>query len=136
MTQSAENLPNLCGQTVLIAEPNPLIALDLAATLGGWGAQPVLYYDLDGTAQLAAPAMVQAALIDVPQFHQPLIGLIGELRRHGVPTVLTTAYGSEFIGGHFPGMALFDKPVDYAALARWFGAAVQPSWLARKACNG
>ena len=136
MTVPACNLPSLCGQFVLIAEPNPLIAMDLAATLGGWGARPLLYYDLDGPAQSAAPAMVRTALIDVPHCHQPLAGLIGELQRRGVPTVLTTACGADFISGAFPGMHVFDKPVDYAALARWFSAAVQPAWPAQKACNG
>ncbi len=135
MIVPACDLPEFDGQTVLIAEPNPLIALDLAETLSGWGARPLLYHELDAPAQLAAPAMVQAALIDVPQFHQPLSGLIGELRRHGVPTVLTTAYGSEFIVGHFSGLAIFDKPVDYAALARWFRVAAQPPALGRTACT-
>ena len=129
MTNPACDLPNLYGQTVLIAEPNPLIAMDLAATLTGWGARPLLYYDLDGPAQMAAPSVVGAALIDVPYTHQPLAGLIGALQQRDVPTVLTTAVGASFISDAFPGLHVFDKPVDHAALARWLSAAAQSSGL-------
>ena len=136
MTQSAENLPNLFGQTVLIAEPNPLIALDLAVTLGGWGASPVVYYDLTGPEQSSALGRVCAALVDVPHNHEPMAGLIAALRRRGVPTVLTTACGAQSIAGQFPGLKVFDKPVDYAALAKWFGGAAASFGGTGEACTG
>lgn len=136
MTQSAGDLPNLCGLTVLIAEPNPLIALDLAATLGGWGARPSLYYDLTGPEQSSALDLVCAALVDVPSNHEPLSELIAALRRRGVPTVLTTACGADSIGGQFPEMKVFDKPVDYAALAQWFGGAAAPFEGTGETCTG
>ena len=123
MISPASGQPQLCGQIVLIAEPNSLIALDLAATFSGWGAQPLLYYDLDGAAQLAAFTVAQAALIDVPVDCEPLTDLIAALMGRGVPTALTTAGGATDLGGRFPGLAVFEKPVDYLALARWLCAA-------------
>jgi hypothetical protein len=122
MIGPTRELPCICGQSVLIVESNALIALDLAATLGGWGAEPVIYYDLADSAQSAASSMVSVALIDVPDNHQPLTGLIEVLQRRGVPTALTTACDKDIIGGFFPGMKIFDKPTDYSAMQQWFRA--------------
>ena len=134
MNQSAGGLPDLGGHTVLIAESNPLIALDLAETLGGWGARPSLYYDLTGLEQSSALALVCAAVIDVPSDHERLFGLISALRDRGVPTALTTACGAANIMAQFPGLKVFDKPVDYEALAQWFGEAVPSAACAGKTC--
>ncbi len=126
MISPACYLPYLCGKIVLIAEPNGLIAMDLAATFSGWGARPVLYCDLDGPAQLAAPGLADAALVDLPLDREPLAGLIQALRRRGVPTVLTTAGAAHNVSGDFPGLKIFEKPVVYPALAQWFCSAVSP----------
>ena len=136
MISPTYDLPQLDGQIILIAEPNSLIALDLAATFSGWGARPLLYYDLDGPAQMAAPTLAQAALIDVPLNCEPLVDLIGALNRHGVPTVLTTAGGTDSIGGRFPGLAVFDKAVDYLALAHWVCAAVPTAGIVKQSGTG
>ena len=136
MMSPANELPQLSGQFVLIAEPNALIAMDLAATFSGWGAVPVLYFELDGPAQLAAPALAKAALVDLPLEREPLTQLLSALQQHGVPTALTTADGAHSIGGNFSGLKVFDKPVDYAALAQWFGAAPTPSESAGKTSTG
>ena len=136
MISPDNELPQLCGQLILIAEPNSLIAMDLAATFSGWGAVPMLYYDLDGPGQLAAPALATAALVDLPLKCEPLAGLVAALQRHGVATALTTADGVHSIGGNFSGMRVFDKPVDYAALAHWFGAAAARSGCAAKTSTG
>lgn len=136
MISPASGQPQLCGQIVLIAEPNPLIALDLAAMFSAWGAQPLLYYDLDGPAQLAAYTAARAALIDVPLDCEPLSGLIAALMQHGVPTALTTAGGAADLGERFPRLAVFDKPVDYLALAQWLCAAVPSARTAAQSGSG
>ena len=126
MISPACDLPYLCGKIVLIAEPNALIAMDLAATFSGWGARPLLYCDLDGPAQLTALATADAALVDVPLNREPLASLIQALKRRGVPTVLTTAGAAHNLSGEFPGLKIFEKPVVYPALAQWFCSAVSP----------
>lgn len=136
MNQSAGGLPDLGGHTVLIAEPNPLIALDLAETLGGWGGRSSLYYEQTSPDQLSALGLVCAALVDVPSDHESVLRLITALRDRGVPTVLTTACGADNIMAQFPGLKVFDKPVDYEALAQWFGGAVHSAACAGKACMG
>ena len=124
MPQASDALPNLAGQAVLIAEPNSLIAMDLSGQLREWGARPTPYYDLPGPEQTSALDAIGAALVDVPSDHEALSGLIAALRQRGVPTVLTTACGADNIEAQFPGLMVFDKPVDYTALAQWFCASV------------
>ena len=136
MISPASGQPLLDGQIVLIAEHNPLIALDLAAMFGGWGARPMLFYDLDGPAQLAACSLAKAALIDVPLDCDALADLIAALSQHGVPTALTTAGGAAGLGGRFPGLEVFDKPVDYRALAQWISAAAPSATRAMQSGTG
>ena len=116
----ADELPNLGGRTVLIAESNPLIALDLAETIRVWGGQPLHLGDLTAAEQSEAPGQVCAALVDMTQSHLQLAQLVDDLRRRKVPIVLTTAWQLDDIGDQFPGMTIFEKPVNYAALADWF----------------
>ena len=135
MPQASDALPDLSGQAVLIAEPNSLIALDLAGQLREWGARPKPYYDLRGPERTSALDAIGAALVDVPSDHEALSGLISELRRRGVPTVLTTACGADNIEAQFPGFRVLDKPVDYAALAQWFCVAVPAGGCAGRLGN-
>lgn len=120
MPRPADNQPDLCGRIILIAETSPLIALDLAETIRSWGGQPLMYYDLSAQQQAAAPGEVCAALVDMSRSHQQHIGLIDALRQRNVPVVLTTAWQLDIIGSQFPGITIFEKPVNFAALAQWF----------------
>ena len=120
MPDPTANPPALNGRTVLIAEPNPLIAMDVAATIRGWGAEPLLYFELDSMQQEAVTQTVSAALIDLPDAHPLQTELIARLNRNRVPIVLTTAGRKDFIAAALPGLPVFEKPVDYAALAQWF----------------
>ena len=136
MPGPADDLPKLCGLPILIAESNPLIALDLAETLRSWGAQPLLYSELTPAEQAEVPGRVGAALVDLARFHQQAAGLIEALRRRGVPTVGTTAWQLDIIGSQFPEMTVFEKPVNYAALAQWFKTLDAASWPGHRCCNG
>ena len=120
MPRPADNQPDLSGRIILIAETNPLIALDLTETIRAWGGQPLLYNDLSAQQQVAAPNEVCAALVDMTRSHQQYTGLIDALQHHNVPVVLTTAWQLDIIGSQFPGMTIFEKPVNFAALAQWF----------------
>ena len=130
-----DNLPDLSGRIVLIAEANPLIALDLAETVRAWGGQPLLFNDLSAEQQMAAPGEVCAALVDMSQSHQQQARLIDDLRQRNVPIVLTTAWQLDIIGSQFPGMTIFEKPVNYSALAQWFAGFSQCA-PKRRCCNG
>ena len=70
--------------------------------------------------QLAISPVLTAAIVDVKL---PLEGqerLIEALRKNGVPTALTTTTLRKSISDQFPGCVVFEKPVDFAAMADWF----------------
>jgi len=136
MPGPADELPDLCGLTVLIAESNPLIALDLVETIRAWGGEPLLYSELTPAEQAAAPDRVCAALIDMTQNHQQQTRLIGDLHGRGVPIVLTTAWQLDIIGDQFPEMAIFEKPVNYTSLASWFADLGRLELSPQCRCNG
>lgn len=120
MPGSAAEASRFRSHAVLIAEPNPLIALDLMATVGSWGAEVEMLNDLGSASQLAVSPALTAAIVDV---NLPLEGqerLIDALRKNGVPTALTTTTLRKSISDRFPGSVVFEKPVDFAALADWF----------------
>ena len=120
MPGSAAETSRSRGHAVLIAEPNPLIALDLMATVGSWGAEVEMLNDLGNGCQLAVSPALTAAIVDV---NLPLEGqqhLIDALRENGVPIALTTTTLRKSISDRFPGYVVFEKPVDFAALADWF----------------
>ena len=135
MPRPADKQPDFCGHKVLIAETNPLIALDLAETIRAWGGEPLLYNDLPAQQQAAALDDVCAALVDMTQPHQLDTGLIDALRQRNVPIVLTTAWQLDIIRSQFPGMTIFEKPVNYAALSQWFSNSSQCA-PERHCCNG
>ncbi len=120
MPGSAAAASRFRSHAVLIAEPNPLIALDLMFTVGSWGAEVQMLNDLSNISELAASAALTAAIVDV---NLPLEGqerLIDALRENGVPTALTTTTLRKSISDQFPGCVVFEKPVDFTALADWF----------------
>ena len=120
-------LPDLVGRTVLIAESNPLIALDLAATVDGWGGSVLLYHELAAPDRERVLQGVSAALINVTEDHDETIGLIEALQQHSVPIVLTTAWHEDRIADRFFGITVLEKPVSSAALAAWFSTVQAPS---------
>ena len=124
---TAGALPDLEKRTVLIAESNPLIALDLAATIDGWGGSVLLYHDLAAPDRERILNGVSAALINVSEEHDETIELIAALQQHSVPIVLTTACHEERMSDRFPGVTVLEKPVSSAALAAWFSTVQAPS---------
>lgn len=117
MPGSAAPIPPLRGRAVLIAESNPLLAMDLAETVGAWGGAPHMLADFSCREWLSS---LHAAIVDVSL---PLEGqehLIDALREHDVPTALTTTTFAKSISDRFPGFTVFEKPVDFAAVAKWF----------------
>lgn len=120
MPGSAAQALRFRSHAVLIAEPNPLFALDLMATFGSWGAEVEMLRDLDEVSQQVTSCALTAAIVDV---NLPLEGqerLIDALRENRVPTALTTTTLRKSISDRFPGYAVFEKPVDFTALADWF----------------
>ena len=120
MTDPAADMSKLRGRTILIAESSPLIALDLAETISAWGAHALLHHDLPVARRRGPFVELAAALVDVSVSSGGPDCLIEMLQQSGVPVVITTSWGVDSARRDFPGLPVFDKPTDFAALAHWF----------------
>ena len=103
MPGPADKMPDLDGREILIAESNALIALDLAETLRGWGARPVLYNELPEAEREAVPDRVFAALVDVSQCHAEQTDLCDALQQRRVPTSPLSSPGRRRRRAMWPG---------------------------------
>ena len=120
MTDPAVDMSRLRGRTILIAESSPLIALDLAATIAAWGAHALLHNDLPVARQKGPFVELAAALVDISEANGEPDRLVEMLQENQVPVVITTSWGVDSARRDFPDLPIFDKPVDFAALAKWF----------------
>jgi len=120
MVHPDADLSRLCGRSILIAETNPLIALDLAATIAARGMRPVMYSDLAMAGEAVPFPELAAALVDMDLPFDEHAALVGQLQSNGTPTILTTAWAGDSVADRFPGLTVFEKPVHFPALAQWF----------------
>ena len=120
MIDPAVDMSRLRGRTILIAESSPLIALDLAATIAAWGAHALLHNDLPVARQKGPFIELAAALVDISEANDEPDRLVEMLQQNQVPVVITTSWGVDSARRDFPDLPIFDKPVDFAALAKWF----------------
>ncbi len=116
------NLPDspLAGTTILIAEDEALLALDLEITLADAGAMilgPVARVE-EGLALVAAvDALPSAALLDVDLCGEEVYPLAQWLYDRGVPLVFHTGHASPAtIAARFEAAAIFPKPADMQVL--------------------
>ncbi len=102
----------LAGLTVLVAEDEPAVALELEATLreaGGAVLGPVAAA-ADGLALLAAGAKPDAALANARLGDGPAAALVEALRAAGVPVGLCTGYGAGDLEPALRGLPVLAKP--------------------------
>ncbi len=107
----------LASKRVLVVEDEPLVALDLLATLQDAGAQPV------GPAGTTADALrlieataLDAALIDGNLNGSPVDEIASALTQRRVPFAFVTGYGRDSLPRAFRGAAILSKPYPAAAL--------------------
>jgi PAS domain S-box-containing protein len=124
LAEGARASERLAGRRVLLVEDEPLVALDLEATLRDLGCEvagPAATL-ADALRVVAAEApQLDAAVLDVNLGGQPAFPAADELVRRGVPVIFATGY-SELPGGWTSDggqgrTALLLKPVHRAALA-------------------
>lgn len=125
---SAGHGRDLAGQSVLIVEDEPLIALQLGEVLADEGARVV------GPAGSVAAALALVspglgiALLDVNLGGERSFAVADALARFGVPFVFLTGYGPDVdLPERFAGATALEKPIDIegllAALRQMLGAA-------------
>jgi len=131
----ASRLPSLAGRRLLVAEDEPLLALELEESLRGLGCEvlgPVS--TLEEALHLAAePGRIDAAVLDINLGGRPSFPVADHLTRRGVPVVFTTGYGDLPDGrtsGDGRGM-LLRKPIGRGELAAALAQVLAPDPPAR-----
>ena len=131
----ASRLPSLAGRRLLVAEDEPLLALELEESLRGLGCEvlgPVSTLE-EALHLAAAPGRIDAAVLDINLGGRPSFPVADHLTRRGVPVVFTTGYGDLPDGrtsGDGRGM-LLRKPVGRGELAAALVQVLAPGPLAR-----
>lgn len=87
--------PNLAGRRVLVAEDEPLLALEMEEVLRGLGCEvlgPAATLE-EALRLAAAPGRVDAAVLDINLAGRPSFPAADHLAGRGVPVVFATGYG-------------------------------------------
>jgi len=108
---SAKHRAPLAGRRLLVVEDEPLIALDLAASLEKAGAALA---KTAGTQKEALEHIEQTqfdgALLDVNLHGQPVDNIAAALTRRNIPFVFVTGYGRDGLPNSFKHMSILAKP--------------------------
>ena len=112
-----EQLAILAGRRVLVVEDEPLVALEIVASLKKAGAQPM---GPVGTPEQALVTIerdvVDAALLDANLRGRRVDAIAAALTRRGVPFLLVTGYGRASLPEAFGKVPLLSKPFTEAQL--------------------
>lgn len=100
--------------SILIVEDEPLIALDLAATLGKAGFNPVgVATTISQALRLLASASCEAVVLDILLGNTASSPIAAEAKRRGIPFICVTGWRHLDISQQYAGCAaVLDKPID------------------------
>src|SRR5262249_31922650 len=99
------------GRRILVVEDEPLIAMDICATLSEAGCEVVGPSANVGTAiELIAAANFDAALLDANLGGHPVVDLAAALTRRNIPFAFLTGYGREGLPDAFRHPPMIGKP--------------------------
>jgi two-component sensor histidine kinase len=130
-TPAPSSLAVPTGLRALVAEDEPLLALDLARELGALGLEVVVMMDSvqDLQRTVEGPDLrLDLAVLDINLSGQPSFPVADLLVARGVPVLFVTGYG-DLPGGHLAGhrrVRLLRKPVAAADLAQAIVALLAP----------
>jgi DNA-binding NtrC family response regulator len=118
-------MPSAAAQTltnrrILVAEDEGLIALDLEATLMGFGCDVVgPLSELDEIVAALRTEPVDGALLDVNLRGRQVFEILPEFLTRRIPVVLTSGYDDATLFPHaFRALPRISKPFDHAMLRR------------------
>jgi CheY-like chemotaxis protein len=101
----------LSGRRFLVVEDEPLIALDLAATLERAGADPVRSVGTEREAlQMIEDSAFEGALLDANLHGRPVGAIAAALTRRKIPFVFVTGYGPDGLPHAFRHVKALAKP--------------------------
>jgi PAS domain S-box-containing protein len=105
------------GRRVLVVEDEPLIAMDIAASLGDAGFDVVGPAGrIDEAIQLIAKSDFDGAFLDANLGGRSVDELAAALTRRNIPFAFITGYGRESLPAAFASGPMLTKPVDARAL--------------------
>jgi PAS domain S-box-containing protein len=108
----------LSGKHILVVEDEPLIAMDIVATLTEAGCTVVGPTGSAETALELAGRGCDGALLDANLGGEPVDQIAAALTRHGVPFAFVTGYGVDALPVSFRGTPLLPKPFTTDGLVR------------------
>jgi two-component sensor histidine kinase len=117
------------GRRVLIAEDEPIIALELEAMVQGLGYGVFgVYGTLEAALAATEADRPEVAVVDADLRGETSLPLVERLRGAGVPVILATGYDTLAGGaGGFGGVPKLTKPVSERALAAALAGAMPPA---------
>jgi PAS domain S-box-containing protein len=107
----AANRTAIEGRSILVVEDEPLVSMDIEASLSEGGCHVVgPAGNVDSARRLIASARYDAALLDVNLADQPVDELAAALRKKGVPFAFVTGHGRDALPEGFTEAPLLSKP--------------------------
>jgi len=120
-------LSGLHGKRILLIEDEPLVAMDLEATLNGVGFVVVgPAGTIEDAKRLVAEADYDIALVDVNLAGRPVDELAATLTQRGIPFAFVTGYGREALPRGFQEAVVVGKPFSQGELIAAVAALLCP----------
>jgi len=113
---------DLSGHTILIAEDEPLIAMEIADALQSARASVRTAATVHDALQLAEDPAISVAIIDMALGRETALALCSRLAQRGVPFVIYTCY-PHIPAGYEPA-AVLQKPAHPTAILRAVAALI------------
>jgi DNA-binding NtrC family response regulator len=112
--------PTLTNRRILVAEDEGLIALDLEATLQGFGCEVIgPLSELDEIVTTLRSRPLDGALLDVNLRGRQVFEILPEFISRGIPVVLTSGYDDATLFPQaFRALPRISKPFDHVMLRR------------------
>jgi DNA-binding response OmpR family regulator len=119
MAQSAARERPLQGLSVLVAEDDYFIAIEMCSALRAAGANVIgPARDLQTGLAAIRDERIDCGVLDINLRGQLAFELATELRARNVPAIFATGYGASMIPAALADAVRLEKPVDFAALCR------------------
>lgn len=107
---------SLAGRQILIADDEPLIAMDLSQAFEALGAETLLAHDLGSTSLMARVEPIWAAVIDLKLKDQSALAVCAVLQYREIPFVIYTGYSEKEAGAY--SSKVVTKPDLYAVIEK------------------
>jgi len=117
LLRQLDDTQSLTGKRVIVIEDEPLVAMDLEASLTAAGCEVVgTAGTLPDAKALCADAECDAALVDVNLSGQAVDELATALTKRNIPFAFVTGYGREALPRGFRDAVVLTKPFDPTGL--------------------